>query len=383
MSESIFSKRLARWRLAYRNSGLRRFLEWWGGELAALLPERVRALLVERRDELRVQRQSDGSWHLERRPGRGDEDSQVLAADAPTEAWQAAVSRLRGRSETPAELVFLLDRRAVLDRRLSLPMAAEDNLAQVLAFEMDRQTPFKPDQVRFDHRITRRDPAAKQIWLELLIAPRAVVDSALAPLQSAGLALDTVDALDADGARSGFNLLPPEVRAQHSRRDRLVNWVLALVVVLLCWSAMSVSIRNRERALEALQNEVDKVRVEARHVSALEKELDEAVSGANFLGEKKLVHPIAIDLVRDLTERLPENTSLQRLSLNRGEVQIQGVSAEASALITILQKSALIEGPALQGAITPDQRTQKEQFMIQARAKLKSAEGADASAPQG
>ena len=146
---------------------------------------------------------------------------------------------------------------------------------------------------------------------------------------------------------------------------------------------MSTSIRNRERALEDLQAEVDGIKVEARRVGALEKELAEAVSGANFLTEMKQTHPVAIDLVRDLTERLPENTALQRLSVNRGEVQIQGVSAEASALITILQKSTLIEGPALQGAITPDQRTQKEQFMIQARARVKSAEGADAAPAQG
>ena len=146
---------------------------------------------------------------------------------------------------------------------------------------------------------------------------------------------------------------------------------------------MSTSIRNRERALEDLQAEVDGIKVEARRVGALEKELAEAVSGANFLTEMKQTHPVAIDLVRDLTERLPENTALQRLSVNRGEVQIQGVSAEASALITILQKSTLIEGPALQGAITPDQLTQKEQFMIQARARVKSAEGADAAPAQG
>ncbi|MBK7144165.1 MAG: PilN domain-containing protein [Xanthomonadales bacterium] len=102
-----------------------------------------------------------------------------------------------------------------------------------------------------------------------------------------------------------------------------------------------------------------------------------------FPQRKKQSHPVTIDLIRDLTERLPENTALQRLSINRGEVQIQGVSSEASALITILQKSALIEGPALQGAITPDQRTQKEQFMIQARARAKAVEGADAAPAQG
>jgi general secretion pathway protein L len=383
MPENILSKRLARWRTAYRNSGLRRFLDWWGQELAALLPERWRAALVERRDELRVERLDEGGWRLRRVPGTEDADQMTLAADAPAEEWQAAVARLRARSEVPADLVLVLDGRGVLARHLALPLAAEDNLAQVLAFEMDRQTPFKPEQVRFDHRISARDVQARSLGIDLLIAPRASVDAALAPVQAAGLSLDAIDTLQPDDRRNGYNLLPPEARAERSQRDRHLNWILAIVVVLLAWSAMSTSIRNRERALESLGAEVDRVKVEARRVGLLEKELDEAVSGANFLTELKQQHPVMIDLVRDLTERLPENTALQRLSVTRGEVQIQGVSSEASALITILQKSPLIEGPALQGAITPDQRTQKEQFMIQARARTRSKEGADAAPAQG
>ena len=383
MPDNILSKRLARWRTAYRNSGLRRFLDWWGQELAALLPERWRAALVERRDELRIERVAEGGWTLRRVPGAEDADPVVLPADAGAEDWQAAVARLRARSEVPADLVLILEGRGVLARHLSLPLAAEDNLAQVLAFEMDRQTPFKPEQVRFDHRVTARDVQTRTLGIDLLIAPRASVDAALAPVQAAGLSLDAIDTLLADDRRNGYNLLPPEARAERSQRDRVVNWVLAAVVVILAWTAMSTSIRNRERALEDLNAEVDRVKVEARRVGLLEKELDEAVSGANFLTELKQQHPVAIDLIRDLTERLPENTALQRLSVNRGEVQIQGVSSEASALITILQTSPLIEGPALQGAITPDQRTQKEQFMIQARTRVKSKEGADAAPAQG
>ncbi len=383
MPDNLFSKRIARLRSTYRNSGLRRFLEWWGGELAALLPARVRDQFVERRDEIRIEKATEGGFTLARAPATTDADAHHLAADAVTEDWQSALTALRARSEVPADLVLVLERRGVLDRHLMLPLAAEDNLAQVIAFEMDRQTPFKPDQVRFDHRVTKRDLVARQIGLDLLIAPKTVVDAAMAPINSAGLALDVIDILAEDGRRSGFNLLPPEARAPRSQRERQLNWLLAAIVVLLAWSAMSLSIHNRERVLMDLQSDVDRVRVEARKVGKLDTELGDAVSGANFLTEKKLTHPIVIDIIKDLTDRLPENTALQRLSVNRGEVQIQGASTEASSLIAILQKSTLIEGPAVQGAITPDPRTQKEQFMIQARTKTKLAEVADAAAAEG
>ena len=69
----------------------------------------------------------------------------------------------------------------------------------------------------------------------------------------------------------------------------------------------------------------------------------------------------------DLTRRLPADTWLQRFSVNADQVQLQGQSREAAALITLLQQSPYLEGPALQGAITPDARTGKEQFLIQAK----------------
>ena len=45
-------------------------------------------------------------------------------------------------------------------------MAAEENLTQVIAFELDRQTPFRADQVRYDFRIVKRDPVAKLLHVD-------------------------------------------------------------------------------------------------------------------------------------------------------------------------------------------------------------------------
>ena len=40
-----------------------------------------------------------------------------------------------------------------------MPAATEENLPQVLSFEMDRLTPFRSDEVYFDHRVVGRDRA--------------------------------------------------------------------------------------------------------------------------------------------------------------------------------------------------------------------------------
>lgn len=108
---------------------LHRFLAWWGGELAALLPARLR--------------------------------------------------RRHARLMLPAE--------CALTRELSLPLAAEDDLRAVLEFEMDRFTPFKAEEVLFDAVVSARDPARGRIAVLLVAARRAVVAERAGATPPAGI----------------------------------------------------------------------------------------------------------------------------------------------------------------------------------------------------
>jgi general secretion pathway protein L len=389
MAAMNINRWFARYAATYRNSAARRFFSWWGTELASFLPARVRQWFIERRDQLLIQRAVGGGWALRR--SDAPERVETVVAEAAPEELHAIAERLQKSGEHVADLVTLLPRGDVLERRLALPMAAEENLAQVIAFELDRQTPFRADQVRYDFRIARRDTAAKLLHVDVLLAPRVKADAMVAPLSAAGLSLHALDGDDGRGGRLGFNLLPQEARATRTDSALRLNLILAGVCVLLIGMAMQQSLTARSAALESLQAHVDQVQVEARQTSKLGNTLDEAVEGANFLASRKKQHAVAIDIIRELTEKLPMHTSLVRLSINRGEVQIQGNSSEAASLIAILQKSTTIEGPALDGAITPDARTQKEQFLIKARARIaetappgdatgKDGEGADAAA---
>lgn len=352
---------------AYRRSTLHRFLHWWGGELASYLPPRFYAWFVERRDQVQIDQDADG-WHLQRF-GEHPIASETVALDATPESLRARVDAMLGLGETGADLVALLPQDQVLTRHLTLPMAAEENLAQVIAFELDRQTPFKPDQVRHDFRVLSRDVAGRQIKVDLLIAVRARADALVAPLQAAGLALDALDARAADGSRRGFNLLPPAARANRVNRGARLNAILATVAVLLVWAVMNQSLDARRVALERLQSEVDKERSEAASTGQLQQRLTDAVEGANFLDQRKREQPVVVEILRELTTLLPLDAALMRLSVNRGDVQIQGTAAEAAQLVVTLQKAKTIDSPGISGAITPDARSKKEQFLIQAKAR--------------
>lgn len=375
MSESVLTSQLARLRVAYAGTALHRFLTWWGRELAALVPVRVRDWFMERREEVRAG--IEGGELVLTPPAPATPVRIALVPEAA--AARPLVAQALVRDEEPPAVVLALQGARVLRRTLELPMAAEENLRQVLGFELDRQTPFRAEQVYFDCRVQRRDLAARQLVAEFALVPRAAVDAELATLEAAGVPLEAMDGVDAAGERLGFNLLPRERRAPRARFWLKVNLALAALALLLLGAVMAQSVANRERALAALEARTDKAQVEARSVAALRNTLKQAIDGASFLTERKSARPPTIDVMLDLTRRLPADTWLQRFSVNADQVQLQGQSREAAALITLLQQSPYLEGPALQGAITPDARTGKEQFLIQAKLRNPPAAAAGAA----
>jgi general secretion pathway protein L len=379
MSESVLARQAARLRMAYAASPLARFLTWWGRELAGLLPAQLRALLAERRDEVLLT--MDAAAITVERRGREARAAESFARGADAAELRAELARRLDGGEEPPRVLLCLPAARVLRRSLTLPLAAEPTLRQVLAFEMDRQTPFRAEQVWFDCRVNGRDEAARTLAVEMAVVPRAVLDPEVDALAALGVALDGVDVLGADGAPVGFNLLPAERRAVRRNVWLRINLALGAAALVLLGVVMVQSVANREAALASLRAETNARRDAAREVAALRNELKTAIEGANFLAQRRRARPPISDLLLDATERLGNDTWLQRLSLNGDQLQLQGQSREAAGLITVLQQSPLVEAPALQGAITPDARSGKEQFLIQAKVRAVPAQAAAPKPP--
>ena len=83
---------------------------------------------------------------------------------------------------------------------MTLPLAAERDLARVLGYEMDRLTPFRADEVFFSAAIAGRDRARGQLRARLFLVPRAAVAPLLALLREAGAPPPELEATDETGA---------------------------------------------------------------------------------------------------------------------------------------------------------------------------------------
>jgi general secretion pathway protein L len=377
-------RELARLRVRLAKTPLPRFFAWWGGELLACLPARWRSLVSERSESLLLDLREDEIVVWRERGDTAREYGRIRRELSP-EAQTAEFQRLRAAIDDPlVRTVFCIPAERVLTRTLSLPAAAEENLRRVLAFEMDRQTPFKADQVYFDSRVLGHDASGRNAQVELVLIPRAQLDHELGALPAGAAELDGVDSWrSVPGAgRRQTNLLPPERRARRRNLRLPLNLGLAALALLLLVVNMDESLANRAAAVEAMRAEVEHAQAEAKEVAALKKSLVDSIAGANFLTERKRKGPLTVALINDISERLPADAYLERLQIENKQVQLQGQAQEAAKLIALLGASPCLGNPGFQGQVQPDPRTGKERFQINADLKECSpAPPAPAAAP--
>ena len=217
-------------RRAWRTSPMPRFFHWWGNELAALLPVRWRYAFGGGAAWHLLEKQGD-DWQLRR---AGDSLPLATWSDSLDPAAQqvALNDALRGVDPEDLRIALCLPSNTMLRRSLFLPIAARDSLQQIGAFEMDRQTPFRAEQVRYDVRDTQGAAPAGRFAAELVAVPRQTMDPLLDRLRVVGIAIDAVD-MASGYDRLGVNLLPPEQAPRRSHPRQRLNLALAAACVLL------------------------------------------------------------------------------------------------------------------------------------------------------
>ena len=116
-------------------------------------------------------------------------------------------------------------------------------------------------------------------------------------------------------ASGSFNLRRPSAAPATGDLRLRLNLALGAAALLLLGIVMAQSVSNREQALVAMTEAVQKTQDEAKQVSALRKTLVDTIDSANFLAEKRRTSVTMVELLDDLSRRLPDNTYLERINL--------------------------------------------------------------------
>ncbi len=338
-----------------------RFFSWWRDALSSWLPARWRTLFGLAAERLLLAPQA-GQVHLLKAGPAGLEPLAALPLPVTSAELDAVLEpRLAGLPRWS-----LLPAVQVLRRPLLLPAAAAERLREVVGFEIDRQTPFTAEAVYFDARIVCRR-ADGQLEAELVVVRRQGVDHALESLGPIAQGLAGLDVADASGQPLGVNLLPPALRVRRASPARTWNLIAAVVAVLALAFAGWQVLSNRRAAADAFAAQVERSADQARGVAAQRQQLVDLVEGARFLQAQRAARPTTVELLDELTRLLPDNTYLEKVSVEGDRLLLIGLSPEAPGLVKVLEGSRLWTSPALTGALQMDRRTRLDRFSMTAQ----------------
>ncbi|MGI8896595.1 MAG: hypothetical protein ACR2HE_13255 [Casimicrobiaceae bacterium] len=379
-----------------RRSGLAGFWRWWIGQLAGIVPSGLSNTLERRRMRpvLVFEGQEAVLWQpaLARgRPAMKRTATIPLTGDPATVASAGRSALLpsirgkyggvRGAGGGPGVIVALLPR-DVLRKSVRLPAAVEENLRQALAYDLDRHTPFKPDELYFDAVVVGRDLVRNEIVVDLASARRTAIDPAITHAAAWGATvLAVVPEEPAQAASSQLNLLPPDARPLQSAWQRWQLWLPLALLIVLAVAAILIPLWQKRESAIALNGLADQARSQAAVSEALRQDLEVKAGDYNFALMHKYAFPSIVQVIDDVSRLLPDDTWLTQFELKsvaRGkdtqrEVLLRGETANAGRLVGVFEESQLFTQAAPRSPTTKIQPGPGEIFDLGAQLKPLSA----------
>lgn len=355
--------------LASWNAVRNRFHEafaWWLSELQAMVPPTVRRWFAAPGPELIVDLDGEG---LTLRRRSGDEDTELgrLALGTLPAAGrreQLATLLPDGAAASVREAILRLPPARVLRKRIMLPLAAAEDLREVLSLDMDRQTPFPADQVYFDYAVQDIDRKEARIVVDLVAAPRRLVEEGLSAAGGIGLNVRRVEVAWPGGNGPTVDLLPESHQPSRPKLLRPLTVGLGALAVGLAVLAIAIPLQQRHAIVEELSERVAEQRKRAEVAQRLEKEIGQLAQQNRFILDLRANRPLMVDVLDSLTTVVPDDTWLFRVRTSGTEVQIFGYSTSATALIGLIEQAPLFRDAQFRAPLTRDARNDAERLHI-------------------
>jgi general secretion pathway protein L len=345
-----------------------KFVRWWGRELAFLVPEKIKRLVHETQGFIIIlpkDRFLELTYYT-------NGHSEILATLARNEAGIAQFLTLRAADERldKAQFILRLSRQDAVQKELALPAAAKENLRQVVAYELDRYTPFKPEQVYFAVKPLANSHEPGQISVSVVFTPKEILDSCYEDIKALGISPLLADYEGAPNVLEDsyhyYDLLPEQYQKKTGKSQRLVQAGLIGAVLLLLVGVLMMPVWFEYRAVNLLNQRIDEIEKDANSIEVMQTEIDAMVEETRSLLDEKNNTPSVVVMLNTLSEIIKDDTWLTYAQYSGGRLQIQGESPAASSLIATIEASELFSNVGFVSPVTQDKRTGLERFQITA-----------------
>jgi general secretion pathway protein L len=341
---------------------IRDFYEWWIGQLSECIPQRWRQAASSRQDALVIRPVGPLGSNLRAvfvsvwSKGRETQSDQI----ALTPHDLASLPR-------PAHLPVVLELADddVLNKVVILPLATERDLAQVLGFEMDRETPFSLEELFWGYRIAERNRQRGQLTVHLRLITRSSIAPLINALAEAGISPKC--AKIAGGPDDGMSL-PLQDTDQRKRPSatHILRWAAVSVFAVLAVAAAAAPFFRQAHDLAELDRKIAAGRAAAAEAEQLRNDISRLTGAGNLIKREREAAGDPLVTLAALTGMLPDDTYLTELQQQQNTVVFGGRSAAASRLISAVAADSQLRNPAFVAPVTRMEAGRTEVFSIRA-----------------
>ncbi len=343
----------------------KQFFRWWKRELSFLLPEKIKHLIDNNQSFIIIT----------------PKDQQFVISFYYNGLIEPLITVDRGHKDATlkslyekderlakATVILRLSKQDALQKELGLPLAAKENLYQVVAYELDRYTPFKAGQVYFAVKLLPGVNEPGQLKVMMLLTTRELLDEFYEDVQALGLSLSLVDyegfpnnLADTD---YHYNLLPENLRQKPKKLPQLIRYSLLTLSGLLLISVIAMPVVFEYQTVTLLRLKAESLEKDAKKVKAMQSSIDAVIDETKLLLKEKNATPEVIVMLNTLSTLIKDDTWLSYLQYADGHVQIQGESPAASTLIAVLEDSDVFANARFVSPVTQDRISKLERFQI-------------------
>lgn len=352
------------------------------------------------------------------------QDEDISLQDRLTAAHSLVIDFIRERRIGSTDVFIGIPDDHVMFRIIEFPLVIKENLRSTLTYEMEKYVPIPVADIYFDFTVIEENKANNRLKVLLSVVKKQEFDpyllfcrnldtgvSSVEPLKVATLngllylggevisgetvqlfkddahAISLFKSLDSSRrlkvnipsfeelpgfalAAKGIakfplsaNLLPHEDRKRPSRLKYFILFGLMTIVLIsaLTWGG-SALLRQR-LALRSLEKEIERLKVEVDESEAARRRLEKVTRKLEILGNIRQNRLAAIDVLRELSQLIPDSAWIRDFSLKNDTLTIDGSAQKASDLIPLLESSPLFKDAVFLSAITRE-NDGKERFRI-------------------
>lgn len=335
---------------------LKQFMNWWGESLYRSLPSSCRGLFRASQPSLNLYMANERlalSWQQDGKRRDCGEYPLDSTLDFPRLIKKAARRR-------NYQLKLELDEKQALHLQHTFPEGVQENIKQVVGYQLDRITPFTLDTAYFDAKVAKHDKANKVVLADIYVSPKVHVEQYLAKLRALGV--PDIQVISALASSTQLTKGLSTTASPPAPASSLPFYLFMMTLI----ASLAVPIWYKDRRLGQIEEAIASLQQKASAQIEVRDQLLAAEETLSFIGEKRKTAPVMLDVVEHLSAEIPPHTWVERLEINGNQVQIRGESEQALSLIDTLEISPYFEAVSFKSPVTRNPNSGKDKFHLQA-----------------